>query len=150
MPSFFLSNQKEEICVVEKDFSYEVYKVERMDKYGVSFYGRFNEFKLFSGSNKPISEQPYGLIGSCSDMTGRCTGSLPGGKRVLVSPGENSLIIEQPKYCLIGKHDKPELNNILQGYHLETKDLPYASISTSASAVAESGDDLSRKFADAH
>ena len=52
------------------------------------------------------------------------------------------ITLDNPIYSFIGEFNKRELNRFLESYSREKRDIVYASISTSAFAVGDSGDDL--------
>lgn len=101
-----------------------------MQDYSFNFYVPYT-FELALNQDLPLSEQPFGPLGSCADITGRMIG--PQKERVLVSrSGNNIITLEQPVYSLIGEYSEIDLANILEGYSLEDRDLPYASLSVSS------------------
>ncbi len=142
MVSVLLSNRNEKICVVrlQDNLRHLVYRLEGMQDYSFNFYVP-HTFELALNQNLPLSEQPYGLLGSCADITGRMIG--PQKERVLVSRSGNRIItLEQPVYSLIGEYDESELQRVLKGFSLEESDLPYASLSVSSIGGGEGNVDF--------
>ena len=68
-----LTKENESICVVNQLHShcYLVYRLERREKYAFQFYGITHTFVIAINQNLPLSEQPFGLIGSSIDLSGR-------------------------------------------------------------------------------
>ena len=122
MASLLLTNGTKSICVVKhiRPSSYLVYKLKRTEKHGFKFYGVSHRFKLALNQNLPLSKQPYGLIGSCIDISGRMMGAISGKREaVICSSGKKITFLESPVYHLIGKYSKSELLKFLEDYSLE-------------------------------
>lgn len=142
MVSIFLSNKNEKLCVVNRSSSYAIYRLEAREKFGVNFYDRFNQFKVFLERNEPLSEQPYGLIGSASSIIGRDVCETRKVETRLASSERKVAVLEQPKYVLLNEYKQSEFKKMARSYSLEKEDFPYASVSTSSSGVGQGGDDF--------
>ena len=143
MPSIFLSGKDKNLCLVKHNSSFSAYKLEGTEESGFKFYGRFQRFEIGLTLDEPLSEQPYGFLGSLADLTGRAiSGFSQGKKSVISSSGTKKLTLESPIYSLIGNYDEKDFLKLIEKYSTEQQDIPYACISTSALAVGDAGDDL--------
>ena len=146
MSSSLLTKEGESVCIVRQRHrsSYLVYKLERIEEYSFQFYGVRHRFKIGLNKDLPFSEQPYGLLGSFVDLSGRAISVRVGKERkpVIYHPGKRIITLDNPIYSFIGEFNKRELNRFLEGYSREKRDIAYASISTYAFAVGDFGDDL--------
>jgi len=144
MNSSLLTKEGESVCVVRPRHrsSYLVYKLKRTEEYGFQFYGVRHRFKIGLNKDLPFAEQPYGLLGSLVDLSGRQLMFGLERKPIISHPGKRIITLDSPIYPFIGEFNKCKLNEFLEGYSLEKRDIAYASISTSAFAVGDSGDDF--------
>jgi len=146
MSSSLLTRDGESVCVTRQkhNSSYLIYKLEKIEEYGFKFYGIFHKFEIGLNKDLCFSEQPYGPIGSAADFSGRAitTGLGKERKPIISNPGEKIITLDKPIYSFVSECDKHKLNKSLEGYFQEKRDIPYASISISAFAVGDSGDDF--------
>ena len=142
MPAELLTNGEENVFLVKKADHFLLYKLEGRESYFFDFYGS-NPFEMVLDEPGPILEQPYGRLGASRDLTGRlCSSPLTGGGRIVQRSGKIVEPIKCPIYSFLGEYNPEELSEFLEGFCLEMKDVPYASITTSSTAVSEPGDDL--------
>ncbi len=144
MPAALMTNGKDSFCVIKIDeapLSF-LFKLEGKEQYSFDFY-RANLFEMVLDDPKPILEQPYGKLGSSVDLTGRFSSTIfSKGGRIIKRSGNNTGYINCPVYSLVGMYEYDELSSVLDGFLPETRDVPYASITTSSNAFGETGDDL--------
>lgn len=127
----------------EGDGVSQIFHLEGAEECGFQFYGRFRRFEAGLTQDAQLSEQPYGKIGASCDLTGRAAGALAGGEqRLIATQGKKILTLEQPVYSKVGEYSDSELNDVLEGYVPEQRDVPYASITISAYGGGWAGDDL--------
>ena len=123
--------------------SLQVYKLIGREEHGFRFYGAFHRFELALDKDMSLSAQPYGHLGSCSDLSGRAMTAIGKDRRpVLSTTAVRMTTLERPLYSFIGEYHRDSLDEILEWYRPREEDLPYASISTSALAAGDSGDDV--------
>ena len=146
MSSSLLTKKRKSVCVIRQRgrYSFLVYKLERMEEYSFQFYGVRHGFKIGLNKDLPFSEQPYGLLGSAVDLSSRAMSVGVGKEKkpVISHSGRKIITLDNPIYSFIGEFNKRESNRFLEGYSREKRDIAYASISTSAFAIGNSGDDL--------
>lgn len=148
MSSILLNRGNEFFCAVKPAHSsyYFLYKLERFEEHGFQFYGINHKFEFTLKLDMPISEQPYGFLGSGIDLSGRKTNiNLQRNTSKNNIPERKIITLDTPIYSLIGKKDDNQLAEIIEKYNLEKsteKDFPYANISISCSGVSGAGDDL--------
>lgn len=139
MASTLLKRGNENFLAVEQKKSPNlIYKLKGFEKYSFNFYEK-HLFPLNIKINNSLSSQPFGILGSTSDFSGRRT-----------TPSKNSLIsstgltknLDQPIYSLVEKVNEKDLKIFLDDSLPEKRDLVYASISTSCFAMGGAGDDL--------
>lgn len=146
MGSSFLTRGGESICLIRQEHqsSYFVYELKKTEKYGFQFYGTFHKFEIDLSKDLPFSEQLYGFLGSAADLSGRASTRGVGKERKLLisSSGEKMITLDNPVYSFAGEFNESKLSKFLVGFSREKKDVPYASISTSSSAMSDAGDDF--------
>lgn len=140
----YIKGEESLLVVTEEETGVsQVFHLDRAEEYGVRFYGRFHRFEAGLAQDAPLSEQPYGRIGASCDLTGRVVGALVGGEqRLIATQGKKILTLEQPVYSRIGEYSDSELAEVLEGYAPEQRDVPYATLTVSASGAGWAGDDL--------
>ena len=141
MGSFFLTKGKDSFCIIKDKNFYFLYKLERTKEYSFNFYTK-KRFEISLNQDIPLSEQPYGILGSSLDFSGRRLGYLTKMEPLISHSGNKIISLEYPIYSLIGKYEKSDLMRNLDDFSLEQKDFPYALISTQTIGISDYGDDL--------
>jgi len=146
MSSSLLIKKGKSVCVIKQKPPKQnlVYNLEGMEKYGFKFYSRFHKFEFSLNKDKDLLDCPYNLLNSCVDLSGRVIGTPAGmeRKKIISGSGKNIIILKSPIYSLSKELNEQELKIFLNDYSKEKKDFPYASISTSAYAIGDAGDDF--------
>ncbi len=148
MPARLLTNGRDNVCLVEQGStpSFFLYKLEGRKPYGFNFYGH-HVFQMALDSSLPILDQEFGSLGSSVDLTGRMSSITfsTGERRIVCHSGTKVEHINVPKYTLMGEFGYADLSDVLKGFKPVIEDIPYASITLSSTAFADSGDDLYTK-----
>lgn len=156
MSSVILTKGDESICVVkltknpEYNSFYLIYKLEGTEEYGFQFYGVARRFELPLSKTLPLSNHPYGLLGSRADLSGRMLGAIAQRMPLVSGSGKEVITFERPIYSLIGEYPETQVSKVLDKFitlgfvvsSLEQRDFPYACLSTSSTGVGDAGDDL--------
>jgi hypothetical protein len=106
------------------------------------FYGKHTKFQLGLKDGKPLSEQPFGNLGSSVDLSGRKSSSLTTPRCFVFASGKNPIALKCPVYTQMRECHTQDLTKFIRGFSPEQRDVPYAAISTSSLAVAGQGEDL--------
>ena len=93
----FLTNGSQQLLVAHLKGAdkHLVYSLESFRDYGFIFYGN-QKFETKLLVDQPLRTQEFGLIASSLDLTGRMSGSLPHGGRVVSTRGVKNITLQYP------------------------------------------------------